>query len=322
MQIKTLSEIFSVKFYRKTKSTIKDEDVSIVIERYTINHESFEEISRSYKTSRKIIKKIVESCLSQDEFINAKSKCYSRSVNSSDRLEKQVSSWKKNNQDWVPPLKTSECSIKKMLETRSKNLNYVPHKNFGNTSGRNNGRYIKVDDEIIHIITELLNKRKSINSISKTTSLSSGKVISLIKEYQLMNDSDFKEYRRLQLQSEPEWRFENLLTSHKIEFEYQFKISHTCEKSGRKTSKKYDFYIPSINTIVEIDGEAWHNENWCKERNFSEKHLIKVKAAIENDLLKDQIAKKNGFNITRVKNTNDESLIKCIESLNQSIIDN
>lgn len=315
MQLKTLSEIFSVKFYKKTTSTLKDEDVPIVLERYTSNHESFEEISKSYKTNRKIIKRIVESCLSQDEFTKAKSSCYSHSVNKNERLEKQVSTWRKNNIDWIPPLKSSEVYIKKMLETRSKNTSYVPQKNFGNTSGRSNGRYIKIDDEIINTIEDLLMKRKSINCISRATSLSSGKVISLIKEYQLMNDTEFKEYRRLQLQSEPEWRFENLLTDRKIEFEYQFRISHICKKSGKKSNKKYDFYIPSINTLIEIDGEAWHNESWCKERNFTENHLKRVRINIENDLIKNEIANVNGFNMIRITNTSDESLTECVESL-------
>jgi very-short-patch-repair endonuclease len=129
-----------------------------------------------------------------------------------------------------------------------------------------------------------------------------------------MLENEFNEYRRSQLQTEPEWRFENLLTAYKIDFEYQFNISYIC-KSGRKSNKKYDFYIPSINTLVEIDGEAWHDEEWCKERNFKESHLKRVRLNIENDRLKDEIAKNNGFELIRVKNTDNNSLMECVRKL-------
>jgi very-short-patch-repair endonuclease len=59
--------------------------------------------------------------------------------------------------------------------------------------------------------------------------------------------------------------------------------------------KIYDFYIPSINTLIEIDGDYWHGN----PEIFEEQNAMQRRAA-KNDGYKDVLAKGLGYKIERV----------------------
>lgn len=84
--------------------------------------------------------------------------------------------------------------------------------------------------------------------------------------------------------SYPEKFMHNLLSVCKIDFEHQKSFSWS-------TGKRYDFYIPSLNMIIETHGRQ-HYYEW----NF--KGVIKrsLKEEQENDRLKKEYAIKNGIN--------------------------
>lgn len=87
--------------------------------------------------------------------------------------------------------------------------------------------------------------------------------------------------------TEPERIFAEMMKELGIEFETQ-KIL------GRKI---YDFYIPSKNMIVEVDGDYWH----ANPLIYEGKQLNKTQARnVKNDKYKDALAKGHGFEIERV----------------------
>jgi very-short-patch-repair endonuclease len=62
-------------------------------------------------------------------------------------------------------------------------------------------------------------------------------------------------------------------------------------------SKIYDFYIPSKNMMVEIDGDYFHGNPLIYEQKDLNKMQIRN---IRNDKFKDVLAKGNGYEIERV----------------------
>jgi very-short-patch-repair endonuclease len=84
----------------------------------------------------------------------------------------------------------------------------------------------------------------------------------------------------------PEKQFKKMLTELKVVFESQ-KIVGT---------KIYDFYIPSINMLVEIDGDYYH----ANPEIYEGKESKMQKKNIENDVYKDTLALGLGYKIERV----------------------
>lgn len=83
----------------------------------------------------------------------------------------------------------------------------------------------------------------------------------------------------------PELEFETLLIQKGIEYKYAFEL---C-------GKIYDFFIPKNNLLVEIDGIYWHG----KGLKINELNPIQRKCR-KNDLLKNKIARENGYNLIRI----------------------
>lgn len=91
----------------------------------------------------------------------------------------------------------------------------------------------------------------------------------------------FSEYKK----TKPEIEFENFLIKNNIQYKYGF---YLC-------GKIYDFLLIKKNLIVEIDGVYWHG------KGLSESKLNNVqKRNIKNDLLKNSIAKENGYKLIRI----------------------
>ena len=79
-----------------------------------------------------------------------------------------------------------------------------------------------------------------------------------------------------------------ILEQNNIEYIFQFFL-----KTKEGICKSYDFKIKNSNIILEIDGDYWHGGP-----NL-EKHFYKLKEVKQNDLLKDKLAKDNGFILLR-----------------------
>lgn len=88
----------------------------------------------------------------------------------------------------------------------------------------------------------------------------------------------------------PELAFKEMLEFNDIEFVFQKWVSW---KRGWK--KWYDFYIPSLNLLIEIDGVYWHGKG--VETGNLNKQQWRTRL---NDRLKTILAKSRGFNLLRI----------------------
>lgn len=313
MQILPLTTIFSARFFKKTQSSLSDNDVSKILSAYIEEQLTFHEIAVSYNTHAKVIAKIVKTCLSDEEFISAKSMCYSKSVNRQSRKLQQIKTWKERNADWIPPLVRSPELIDKMLSTRASNCDYKPAMNFGNTTGSNNGRYINVSQQQIEAVRKLVSENKSINVMKHATGLGIGKIYSIIIENKILTSEELSKYLRKRRQTFPEWKFEQMLIKSNINFQSQYSISF--QGKTKRKRRIYDFFIPSRSILIELDGKAWHDVKWCKSRNICEKHISKILHVPENDKFKEQLAAKHGMTVIRISEFSDQTFQKIVESL-------
>lgn len=94
--------------------------------------------------------------------------------------------------------------------------------------------------------------------------------------------------------SKLEKTFSKLLDKAGIKWINQFKI-------GRK---RYDFYLPDSDTIIEVDGDYWHGnvitENYI-DRPFKKK-------IFKNDALKNIMAENAGFRLIRIWETDIKTM--------------
>lgn len=74
-----------------------------------------------------------------------------------------------------------------------------------------------------------------------------------------------------------------------IEYFYDYPVVYETLK------KRYDFYLPEFNLLVEFDGEYWHKQS-LEECDYEWQ-----KANFKNDLLKNKIAKELGYKLVRIK---------------------
>lgn len=95
---------------------------------------------------------------------------------------------------------------------------------------------------------DVLNYKKYTNKLSATR-----------KEYIKQNGFTFPNREKTSL----EQKFEQFLIANNLSFESQF-VFH---------NKKYDFYIPMLDLLVEVDGEYWHRRP-SSIKNDVEKHTI------------------------------------------------
>lgn len=311
-----LTEIFSKRFFRKTTSTLTDDDVCVIVDLYVNHLMKMDDIAKRYNTNRGIIRRILKNCVDEHVLKETRGKICSLLVNQNDRKKRQVETWRANNPDWKSPM-LNPTSIKNMLITRAKNKSYKPENNFGNTTGPNNGRFIKVDRLTVLKINELLTKKASIPTIASIVSLSKEKVIKQILDNKIMSESELSLYRK-KAKSFPEFMFEQQLLNERINYVAQYRIAYT-KQSGRKAWKLYDFYIPQLNLLIEIDGKCWHDVQHCIDKKFSAKHISKVMGIALNDKLKTELAQKLGFSLMRITDFSKESFNKISDELKESM---
>jgi len=87
--------------------------------------------------------------------------------------------------------------------------------------------------------------------------------------------------------TEPERIFADMLKDIGVEYELQRVVD----------SKIFDFYIPSKNMIIEVDGDYWH----ANPELYKGEELNKIQARnVRNDEFKEILAKGHGYLIERV----------------------
>ena len=74
-----------------------------------------------------------------------------------------------------------------------------------------------------------------------------------------------------------------------INYIYQFKFDKSTFLNNKKYTPLYDFCIPNIKLLVEIDGE----QHYSKKNYFNNDQYIK-------DNIKDEFANENGHQIIRI----------------------
>ena len=82
--------------------------------------------------------------------------------------------------------------------------------------------------------------------------------------------------------TEPERQFQDWCSEHNIECVYQYQIS--------ENGHNYDFYIPTLHTLIEIDGDFWHGLDGVRH------DALELQ---ERDRMLNTIAKKKGYRIKR-----------------------
>lgn len=98
----------------------------------------------------------------------------------------------------------------------------------------------------------------------------------------------------IHIDTKPMKIFENYLIINKINYKKEFGVE----------GKAYDFFIPSQNLLVEIDGNYWHNYPYGTKR----------------DREKDKIARKNNFQLIRFWESNiNNKFVLCIEQLKNKL---
>jgi len=81
----------------------------------------------------------------------------------------------------------------------------------------------------------------------------------------------------------------SILDENNIKYQQQFFI-----KTKEGVCKSYDFKIKNTNILLEIDGDYWHGGPGLQ------KHFYKVEETKHNDMLKNQLALENNFNLIRI----------------------
>jgi very-short-patch-repair endonuclease len=107
----------------------------------------------------------------------------------------------------------------------------------------------------------------------------------------------YRKKRQLASGNKLEKAFEEILN----EFEITYFHQHTIKNHN------YDFFIPTKNLLIEVDGDFWHvNES----KGFTIKSKIQVRN-LENDAKKNDLAKREGYTLLRfwendIKNNKQE----------------
>jgi very-short-patch-repair endonuclease len=105
------------------------------------------------------------------------------------------------------------------------------------------------------------------------------------REKQRLNRMEYFKNKQFNKKSKLEQRFENLLVKLDIKFENQKPVNGYL----------FDFYIPNINTLIEIDGDWYH----FNERVHSKPLSPIQENTMKNDKIKNKLAEEYGYNLIR-----------------------
>lgn len=90
--------------------------------------------------------------------------------------------------------------------------------------------------------------------------------------------------------TKPELKFAELLKENNIDYCTQYWINW---KRGWK--KFYDFYLPNIDTLIEVDGVYWHGKNLDDDKLNEQQTKTR-----ENDKVKNQLALDQNYRLIRI----------------------
>jgi hypothetical protein len=99
-----------------------------------------------------------------------------------------------------------------------------------------------------------------------------------------------------------EVKFENYLKNNNIKYESSYRVQY-IKNNKEPRNKYYDFYIPEINSLVEIHGSYWHPKKDINLSNIQKKNFL-------NDKFKKQLAKNNFFKLLTIYDYELESFIE------------
>jgi len=89
-------------------------------------------------------------------------------------------------------------------------------------------------------------------------------------------------------QTRPERLLQDFFENSNIDFHYDYPVCWNNIK------KRYDFFLPEYNTLIEFDGHFWHKQTIAEcEYEFQKENL-------KNDLLKNKIAEDLGYRLIRI----------------------
>ena len=101
--------------------------------------------------------------------------------------------------------------------------------------------------------------------------------------------------------SKLEYKFEGLLESYNVNFIHSYYIE--------SIHKIYDFYLPELNLLIEIDGDFWH----CNPIKFPAPTCKTQEINLINDKFKNKWAKDNGYKLIRFWENDINNNIKFIK---------
>nr|DAD60151.1 MAG TPA: Endonuclease [Bacteriophage sp.] len=122
---------------------------------------------------------------------------------------------------------------------------------------------------------------------------------SAIDEYLLANP---------EIRTSIEIKMESFLASENVDFIFQYRISHY----------KVDFFVPSLNLIIETDGDYWH----CNPRIYKNGPINDTQRdSIAKDKRKDEFLKSRGYTILRfwecdINNNFEEVRLSILDFIN------
>jgi len=91
-------------------------------------------------------------------------------------------------------------------------------------------------------------------------------------------------------------------------------LNYPYEAQYRIATKFYDFYIPSVKLLIEVDGDYWHG-NTKKDLNEVQKKNV------TNDFVKNKLAKMNKLNLIRFTEKEiNRNVKRCRAKLLQKIL--
>ena len=94
--------------------------------------------------------------------------------------------------------------------------------------------------------------------------------------------------------TKPELKMKIILDENNVEYKFQHRLSIGI----------YDFYLPSLNILIEVDGAYWHGRLENKPSN--------IEQIIEKDKLKNNFAIQNGYKMIRVWDDEIEKIWRII----------
>jgi len=145
-------------------------------------------------------------------------------------------------------------------------------------------KILYLDNIIIHLyLLEMAKKIRTVASILRGIKRAARKKPRTQKQKEVYLEGMARKMDRKP--TTPEILFKSLLEELEIPFETQKIVG----------GKIYDFYIPSKNLIVEVDGTYWH----AKDVEIKDMNQMQ-RRSVNNDKRKDVIARGSGYQIERV----------------------